>query len=109
MGYRRIGIFYVLHMDTTTLRVIGVCRISDAQRLSTLSARSCERVKRISYAMAKRFWRTIDKERNEVSGCAWCDRTAIFQELNTDGKYVGACKDHKDKLKPLTDERKYEV
>lgn len=59
--------------------------------------------------MAKRFWRAIDKGRNEVRECHWCGQPAYFQELNGDGKYVGACKFHKDALKKLTAERKNEV
>jgi hypothetical protein len=60
------------------------------------------RFARRGIAMAKRFWRQGGIPRNEVKDCAWCEQPATFQELNGNGDYVGACKTHKDKLRPMT-------
>jgi hypothetical protein len=56
--------------------------------------------------MPKRFWKWTGIPRNEVTECHWCENPPIFQEIDANGYYVGACRAHKEKLKTIHTEWK---
>ncbi len=43
-------------------------------------------------------WRRIWTHRPPATECAWCEKPALRQELDTAGRYVGACNAHRDFL-----------